>query len=354
MTRGLFREEAIAHQSEPVRGSVLLATSPRSTWMAIMAFGVAAALLLFAWLGEFNRKAQVQGYLAPNKGLVKVYPQIVGTLLERRVEDGQQVQKGDVLAVVSTERASLQAPAAHDTTLDLLSQRRASLEKERDKRRQLLALQEQRLARRQSNLEAERKQLDAAIDTLRDRLSAAEREVQRFEKLRDKGFVAETRLQEQRDHVLDQRGRLQVLVRDRIALDGRLTDLVNERRTVQLEGETEIAALERRISEVMQEQTSHAANSDVIIAAPTDGTVSTVLLKPGQRVRPDAPLLSIIPTGARLEAKLLVPSHAIGFIAPRQLYRVPLPTFWALPGRRPFRGAVSAVAAGHGSARSTQ
>lgn len=318
MNTGLFRQEAVAHQSEPVRGSVLLATSPRSTWLAMVAFAVAASLVLFGWLGEFNRKAKVQGYLAPDKGLIKVYPQVAGTLLDRRVEDGQQVKRGDILAVISTERASLHAPAAHDTTLELLSQRRASLEKERESRRSLLTLRRHRLAEQQASLQAERQQLDAAIRTLEDRLRAAEREVGRFERLQNKGFVAETQLQQQRDHLLDQRGRLQVLVRDRIAVDGRLTDLVNERRAVELEGETELAALERRISEIMQEQTGHEANSDVIVAAPTDGIVSTVLLNLGQRVQPDAPLLSIIPSSARLEAKLLVPSHAIGFIAPQQ------------------------------------
>ena len=54
------------------------------------------------------------------------------------------------------------------------------------------------------------------------------------------------------------------------------------------------------------------------IAAPADGIVSTILLEPGQQARPQTPLLTILPQGSHLEAKLLVPSHAIGFIAPDQ------------------------------------
>lgn len=314
----LFRKEAIEHQREPVRGSLLLASSPRSTLLAFGAFAIAALLLSYAWLGEFSRKAHVQGYLAPNKGLVKVYPQVPGTLLERRVEEGQRVQRGDVLAVISTERASLRVRAANGKTLELLAEREASLVAERDGQRRLQTLNEQRIARQLASLEREAQQLDDAIATHRERLGAAEREVARVEKLKADGYVAATQVQQERDRVLEQRGRLQVLQRDRTALHGRLDDLASERTSVTLEGAATLAALDRRISELAQERTEHESNSDVVIAAPADGVVSTVLLQPGQQARRDAPLLSIIPDGAQLEARLLVPSHAIGFIAEQQ------------------------------------
>ncbi|MCB1801237.1 MAG: HlyD family efflux transporter periplasmic adaptor subunit [Gammaproteobacteria bacterium] len=314
----LFRSEAVQHQREPVRGSLLLASSPRSTLLAFAAFLIAALLLGYAWLGEFSRKAHVSGYLAPDTGLVKVYPQVPGTLLERRVEEGQRVRRGDVLAVISTERGSLSVRAANGRTLELLAERHASLEAERAGQRKLQSVREQRIATQQASLEREAQLLDDAIATHRQRLQSAEQEAARLEKLKADGYVAATQVQQERDRVLEQRGQLQVLERDRTALHGRLGDLAGERRSLRIEGEAALAALDRRIAELAQERTEHESNSDVVIAAPADGVVSTVLLQAGQQARPDAPLLSIIPDGARLEAKLLVPSHAIGFIAEQQ------------------------------------
>lgn len=130
MSTPLFRQEALDHQREPMQGSLLLAVSPGSTVLGIAAFAIAALLISYAWMGEFSRKAHVQGYLAPNKGLIKVYPQVLGTLVDRRVEEGQVVRAGEVLAVISTERGSLSVRAANGAAIGLLNERQASLEKE--------------------------------------------------------------------------------------------------------------------------------------------------------------------------------------------------------------------------------
>ena len=257
MASSLFRREALQHQREPIQGSLLLAASPRSTWLSAAAFVVAAMLIGYAWIGEFSRKAHVQGFLAPNKGLIKVYPQVRGTLLERRVEEGQVVRKGDVLAVVSTEHRSLSVDAANGATIELLHERRLSLEKELSAQTRIDELRVQSIIDGLQNLAMEQQQLDAAIATKRQRLHTAQQEVERFEQLKKDGFVAATKLQQQRDQVLEHRSGLQVLERDRIALQGRLNKLRSDKATAALEAETARVALQRRIVELKQELTEH-------------------------------------------------------------------------------------------------
>ena len=79
------------------------------------------------------------------------------------------------------------------------------------------------------------------------------------------------------------------------------------------------------------------------MAAPSDGVVSTILIQPGQQTRLDSPLLSIIPRGAQLEARLLVPSQAIGFISPGQHVAL---RYAAFPYQRfgHYRGVVDSIA----------
>ena len=61
----------------------------------------ALALLLFMGFGEYSRKARVVGFLAPSQGMVKVLATQAGTVIEKRVNEGQQVKQGDVLFVLA-------------------------------------------------------------------------------------------------------------------------------------------------------------------------------------------------------------------------------------------------------------
>jgi membrane fusion protein len=56
------------------------------------------------------------------------------------------------------------------------------------------------------------------------------------------------------------------------------------------------------------------AAGGTVLRAPRAGVVSTLLVKPGQNVTSGQPLLSILPHGSALQAQLLVPSNAIGFV----------------------------------------
>ena len=70
-----------------------------------------------------------------------------------------------------------------------------------------------------------------------------------------------------------------------------------------------------RLVAVDDKRQNEAARATVL-RAPRTGVVSAVLAREGQMVASGQPLLSILPAGAVLRAQLLVPSRAIGFVAP--------------------------------------
>ncbi len=318
MEHALFRKEAMEHQRHRGLGDVILATAPGSRQLALLTLLAAALTIAFVCYGEFTRKAHVSGYLVPDKGLIKVYAPAAGTVIERRVDEGQQVKRGDPLAVVSTERSSLDTVQTQAAAIGLVKQRRDSLRRERLAREEIDRLKLQRLDRRIASLEHEIGKLDDSRKTQRQRLLAAEQTAARFAKLRTDKFVADAQVQQTMDIALDQRGRLQDLERDHIALEGEREALRFERDSALLEAQTHLAALTREIAELDQELTVYESNRDMVVTAPTDGIVTAILIEPGQHTQPDAPLLNIIPDGAILEAQLLVPSHAIGFVEQQQ------------------------------------
>ncbi len=343
MRKSLFRKEALEQQKQPLEGTLLIAASPRVSVLTFMAFGIAIALLTYLSIGEFNRKATVQGYLSPDKGLVKVFPQVIGTLRERRVEEGMSVTKGQILAVISTERGSLQVRDANGEAIRLLQARLDSLENELVAQNEKDALRQAAIESQHSSLADELEQLDMAIRTFKQRLQKSRAQSKRFEDLNTSGFIASSDVYRQQDISMELRGKLQVLERDRIALTGRQQVLANEMVSIQLDSRVQQEALKRHIMELQQQQSEYQTNDEIVVAAPADGIVTTILIQPGQQTRRDAPLLSIIPEGARLEARLLVPSHAIGFITPGQEVAL---RYAAFPFQRfgHYRGVVDSIA----------
>lgn len=131
MRSTLFRTEAVEHHRPTLVGAAL-GTRPLSfPLLTAGAVALAALVVLFACFGQYTKKARVSGYLAPSAGLIKVYAPEIGTLIEKRVTEGQRVKKGDPLFVLSTDQASSGEPQAQAAAIEHIRARlqRAALER---------------------------------------------------------------------------------------------------------------------------------------------------------------------------------------------------------------------------------
>lgn len=99
--QGLFRANAVKQQSARLDGDVIIAQPLSSTLLTVILVGVVLALITFLSLASFNRKETVAGYLKPDMGLAKVMSPRSGVIQQVFIEDGQQVQAGDRLALLS-------------------------------------------------------------------------------------------------------------------------------------------------------------------------------------------------------------------------------------------------------------
>src|SRR3569832_2913534 len=123
----LFRPEVMRAQSERALGDVVVSSSPTVSLFVGAAVLVLLALVLFASLGHYTRKARVSGYLSPDEGLIKIYAPVTGVVIDKRVTEGQTVQAGAPLFVLSPDHGSPAAPAAHAAAIASLTPRRDSL-----------------------------------------------------------------------------------------------------------------------------------------------------------------------------------------------------------------------------------
>jgi len=311
----LFRQEAIDFNQATLVGHVLAARRLPFSVMTAFSVAMALAILCLATWGEYTRKVHVSGYLAPTAGLIKVNAGQAGTLIEKRVKEGQTVRRGDTLFVVSAERGSPETPASQTAAIESIKQRQAGLNQEYETQASIARMQVTGTQERLRGMETERRQLQSTAANQLQRVESAERAFTRYEALGTQRFVPEAQVEQKRDELLDQRARLSEIQRAQVVLDRDISSHRQELASADLRAVNERLRFEREHAQLTQELTEHELRRAVVITAPIDGIVTAVLGDRGQTASAQTLLLSILPAGAELEVKLLVPSRAIGFIA---------------------------------------
>lgn len=316
MSGELFRREALDAKRAGWLGGISLAQPTRLWVLTLAAASVAALLALFLSLGTYTRRSTVAGQLVPAKGLASVLSPSTGVVSVLDVSEGERVREGQRLAVVTVPRATV---AGDDTLVALekrLARRRDGLIEGQDAQRELLSVQESGFRAQLAVARRELAQIEAEIATRREQIRIAEETLQRLRQLEDERYVSLLQINQQESNALSWRGEMQGLERQSIATRRTIVQLEHALRELPGQAKATDAGHERDLALLEQEQVETQTRGALAIVAPVDGVVSSQLVKPGQAVQAGQPLLAVLPGDEGLEAELLVPSRAIGFIEP--------------------------------------
>ncbi len=322
----LFRREAIAHATRRLDGQVVLATPLSVTTLGLLLAVVVFAVTAFAAFGSYSRKATVPGYLIPDQGMIRAAAQASGTLQSLLVKEGDIVSAADRIAVLS-----LSAETAAGTVGDVISQGLTS-ETLAARMKAESRLAQLEVEREQSNIrlaksEAEHKQISAQIGLQNQRLEIARDEYGRAVEIAKKGFLARREVDARRMTVLGAEQELathnrQLAATESIIADikARLASIPLEINAARSEASTAEASLDQRRAEA-------EARRLQFVTAPVSGRVAALPVTMGQAVAAGATIAVVVPVGGRLEAELLAPSRAIGFVQPGQDVELSLEAF---------------------------
>ena len=320
-TRGgeqLFREQVLTERQTQWMGTVLLAPRRSDRWFTLGAVLTMLAILGLLFFGEFTRKARVGGWLEPQQGLVRVFAPQPGVVAQLYVKEGAQVRKGERLLRLSGELESTTLGATQAQIVRRLIELRDALRDEGRQQERLLTQQQRTYANRLSALHSELNQVESDIGTMRERVALAERNTKANRNLREQGFISEQQLQLVEADRLEQHSRLGALERQHIELRREQVTLEGELNDLPVKTRAELATIQRNMATAEQELAQAEARREIVVPAPQDGTVTAILIEQGGHANISAPLLSIVPAGARLEAHLYSPSRAVGFVRPGQ------------------------------------
>ncbi len=346
MNRPLFRSEVSEHAQQAWLGRIIL-IRPMSFTVLLLAAGV-TALGLFAYLafGEYTKKSRVSGMLVPDTGLVKIFVQQPGVVIERFAAEGDRVARGIPLLVVGDVRhTSQQASLAAGVSRRFL-ERRQSLSSQGRLLEEMAMAERGVLHSRKSGLRAEGRRLEEEIESLRQRVAIGERSLERSIDLEAKGFLSPNQVDQGREQLLDQRLRLQALERSRDNVRRDLEAIASELALAQARAKSQLEALIGQRAALEQEQMERDATYRATLVAPQSGTIASQMAEPGQTLIPGVPVMSIVPNDSRLEAHLFAPSRAVGFVKPGQevLLRYPAYPFQKFGAQRARILAISTSA----------
>lgn len=162
----------------------------------------------------------------------------------------------------------------------------------------------------------ELEQIESEVATRADQIRIANETLERLRRLEEGRYVSVLQINQQEAAVLDYTGQMQTLQRQAIGARRLIAQLQQTSQELPGQQRATDAGYQRELAELEQERVQTQAGGALVVNAPVTGMVATQMVKAGQAVQAGQPLLSLLPGDGRLEAELLVPSRAIGFIEP--------------------------------------
>lgn len=314
MSESLFRREALEAKRGSWLGSISLAQPLPLRAMTAFALGAALAIGLFLTLGSYTRRSTVVGQLVPIRGLATVLAPATGVVTELDSAEGRRVRAGQSLAVVSLPRATVNEGDTAAAMAQRLARRQQGLQDAHRAQGQLLDAQAGGLMAQLDAARRELAQLEQEIATRQGQVRIADETLQRLRQLQTDKYVSALQVKQQEAAWLQAVSDVQVLQRQAITARRSLAQLQQARQELPGQRLASNADFQRDLAALEQEQVETEARAALAVSAPVTGVIATQLVKPGQAVQAGQPLLSLLPGNGMLEAELLVPSRAIGFI----------------------------------------
>ncbi|KAB0635191.1 anibiotic ABC transporter [Burkholderia stagnalis] len=315
MTDSLFRQEALDATRHKLMGTVSL-YSPPWRWLTIgVATATTLALVAFLVFGTYTKRERVAGQLLPAKGLLTVAPPLMGTVIDTRVREGQTVAAGAELMAVSAEVAT-ELGSTRERVGEQLRLQRTRLEADLASQSQLRDEANRGLRARAAALNDQLAQIALQKTQRARQIELAQRQLGKLQSMREQGYASNSQVEQQEAALLDAQARVQDLARQRLDVEQQLDQIRQQLRELPLNTRNQQNDIERKLADVDQSIAENEARRAVILRAPQASIVAALLAKPGQVVNAGQSVVSLLPQGAQLEAQLMVPSRAIGFVRP--------------------------------------
>ncbi|WP_198148909.1 HlyD family secretion protein [Luteibacter yeojuensis] len=313
--RELLRIEVSKARRASAFGSVRLTTPVGASALAGVGLLLIVALGCWLALGHYTRRVHVSGTLAPVGGLAPLESATAGIITRVLVQEGDTVSVGTPLLMVTQEESAASTGDTRKSISAAIQASQTSLAEDIQLTSKSANDQQHALTADHASLQRQLVQIDDQIALWR---ASSERQGALLDKIHTKlasGVVSDVQLQEMEAQQDNARGQVSSLQRERLQVTQQIAENEAQQRQVPLDAEQKRGDFQRKILDAKQVYLQTEADRLVIVRSQINGTVANLLVHPGQSVTAGRELLTLVPTNAQLQAELLVPSHALGFLA---------------------------------------
>ena len=334
--------------------------SPLGRTIAYTIIGFLIIALLWASIGSVDIIATAQGKVIPTSRTQSIQPLEAGVVHSIHVQDGQHVKAGDVLIEIDTtisesERDRLSheylsaaldvarlkallslsadplqsfAPPKDATEAQIETQKSLLLNQLSEYHAKVTGL-DQQISQKEGNRSA----VVATIDKLTQSIPMLQERAQMRQSLSEKGYGSKLETLTAQQDLVEHQKELQVQQGRLVEAAGELESLREQRK--QAEAEFKHTNLDKLVEAQqkagsLHEQLLQAAKKFRLqtLTSPVDGTVQQLAVHTeGGVVTPAQALMSIVPSGSRIEIEAMISNKDIGFVQAGQEVDVKVDTF---------------------------
>lgn len=327
----LFRPEVVQRSLPSRFGGTLEDPSIPLRRYVILALAFLVLLLVYLGVARFRATVSAAGVLVPVQGAVRVAAAAQGRFHSIRIDEGQQVARGEILAVIDTGTRDGAGVRQSGREQEYIARRIAH------HRRQLALVEETwRAARsrhreRRRDLRRARELLVEQAGIMQERVNASRASLRSRQALNKQGLLADVTFRSHRERHLALVQEQSQLERNVAGLEQRLHEVDDTLRQARLERRRRRQELQARIADRRHEAGRLEGEARVSVVAPADGVIGPVSVVQGDPTRAGSLLTTIIPGDASLHARLYLPGSAMTSVGTGQTVQL---TYEAYPYQR--------------------
>jgi len=307
---------------QPRLGDIILIQPLRFWVLTLFVTSIAVAVVIFASLGSYARKETVRGFLSPDNGIVKVHAPRNGVVGRLHVGEAQIVKKGAPLVTLLGERITGDGIAVDSSMLRVVKEQIDEIQHRRNFEIQNRDAQRKRLKAELAGLEAEQVAIAGQIQVQREMVTHLELNFDRIRSIAVQGYISNQDVITQEDKLLTNKQVLANLLQKMSASSANTAQTVLALQRLPLETAEQLSELASAEAELELKTIDLQSQRSITIEASVAGKVTALTAAVGSSVNTQLPLLTILPEGGTLEARLFVPTRAIGFVKIGQKVRL--------------------------------
>lgn len=324
---GLFREEVLAQRSDSLYGTVNLAVP--IGWQIVGAFLaiITAAIILFLASTSYSRTVSASGLIIPAGGLIQIVPSRVGRLEHLDVVEGQNVQKGQRLAVIGAEQTDSSGDATQTSILRAIKSQEFGLIQERSLSIAAAEAEQQQYDAQIAGLREQEHELTSQTSVQRRLVDLAQADLDRVSQIASHGFISRHDIAQREETLLLRQQQLYALRETQSEKRSGIMQASRARQQAAAKAAGEGAALVSSEAQIERDRIMTNNEKGLAVLAPQSGQVSALNLHVGDSVDERSSIMTVIAANGAMYAEIHVPGNAIGFIEKGDKVRLALEAY---------------------------